>query len=136
MCSCSLQYLQAVSVAALAAHLEVDGDGVRPGQLAVLLPPPLDHQRHVEAEEEGDGEPCNTVLYCTALYCTVLYCTGEPCNTAQASCSCPTCALLATPPDQLLKLHLMVHREAVPAHREVIFHKNIKRITQNLICGV
>ena len=36
-------------------HLEIDGDGVWPGQLAVLLPPPLDHERHVEAKQEGDG---------------------------------------------------------------------------------
>ena len=36
-------------------HLEIDGDGVWPGQLAVLLPPPLHHERHVEAEQEGDG---------------------------------------------------------------------------------
>ena len=36
-------------------HLEIDGDGVRPGQLAVLLPPPLHHERHIEAEQEGDG---------------------------------------------------------------------------------
>ena len=43
-------------MAQLALHqpLQVDGDGVGPGQLAVLLPPPLDHQRDVEAEEEGD----------------------------------------------------------------------------------
>ena len=39
-------------------YLEVYGDGVWPGELAVLLPPPLDHQGHVEAEEEGDGDPC------------------------------------------------------------------------------
>ena len=39
-------------------HLEIDGDGVWPGQFAVLLPPSLDHQGHVEAKQEGDGDPC------------------------------------------------------------------------------
>ena len=34
----------------ISPHLEIDGDSVRPGQLAVLLPPPLDHERPVEAE--------------------------------------------------------------------------------------
>ncbi len=38
-------------------HLEIDGDGVWPGQLAVLLPPPLDHQGHIETQEEGDRYP-------------------------------------------------------------------------------
>ena len=36
---------------------EEEGETVRPGQEAVLLPPPLHHQRDVEAEEEGEGEP-------------------------------------------------------------------------------
>ena len=43
-----------VSELSLDQPLQVDGDGVGPGELAVLLPPPLDHQRDVEAEEEGD----------------------------------------------------------------------------------
>ena len=43
---------------ALDQTLQVDGDGVGPGQLAVLLPPSLHHQRHVEAEEKSDGNSC------------------------------------------------------------------------------
>ena len=39
-------------------HLEIDGDGVWPGQFAVLLPPPLDHQGHIEAKQEGNRDPC------------------------------------------------------------------------------
>ena len=34
-----------------------EGEAIRPGQEAVLLPPPLHHQRDVEAEEEGEGHP-------------------------------------------------------------------------------
>ena len=38
--------------------LQVDGDGVGPGQLAILLPPSLHHQGDVETQEESDGETC------------------------------------------------------------------------------
>ena len=40
-----------------ATYLEVYGNGVWPGELAVLLPPPLHHQGHIEAEQERDGDP-------------------------------------------------------------------------------
>ena len=45
-------------VAQLSLHqtLQVDGDGVGPGQLAVLLPPPLHHQGDIEPQQEGDGD--------------------------------------------------------------------------------
>ena len=33
-----------------------DAERVWPGQELVLLPPPVHHQRHVEAEHEGEGD--------------------------------------------------------------------------------
>ena len=46
-----------MSQLALDEALQVDGDGVGPGQFAVLLPPPFDHQRDIESQEKGDGDP-------------------------------------------------------------------------------
>ena len=57
---------------ALDETLQIDGDGVWkhylevglglelrmatwPGQFAVLLPPSFDHQRHIESQQESDG---------------------------------------------------------------------------------
>ena len=39
-----------------AATCDHDAEGVWPGQELVLLPPPVHHQRHVEAEHEGEGD--------------------------------------------------------------------------------
>ena len=36
--------------------LEVDGDGVWPRKLAILLPPSFHHKGDVETEKEGDGK--------------------------------------------------------------------------------
>ena len=41
---------------------QVVGDGVGPGQLAVLLPPSLYHQGHVEAQQESDGDSCLSMV--------------------------------------------------------------------------
>ena len=38
------------------ATCDHDAEGVWPGQELVLLPPPVHHQRHVEAEHEGEGD--------------------------------------------------------------------------------
>ena len=51
---CSLSQLSSP----LQQTLQVDGDGVWPGQLAVLLPPPLHHEGDVETQQEGDGQTC------------------------------------------------------------------------------
>ena len=39
-----------------AATCDHDAEGVWPGQELVLLPPPVHHQRHVEAKHEGEGD--------------------------------------------------------------------------------